>query len=42
MNGWFKKAWRKVRGKSSKQAVGILGTGDGDVCRNGLMLRFSV
>ena len=31
VESWVKRAWRKVRGKSSKVAVGISGTGDGDV-----------
>ena len=31
VQGTFKKIWRKVRGKSTKVAMGISGTGDGDV-----------
>jgi len=30
VKGWVRKAWRKVRGKSTKVAVGVSGTGDGD------------
>jgi L-asparaginase / beta-aspartyl-peptidase len=42
IDGWFRKVWRKARGKSSKQSVGVSGTGDGDVCGNSLMLRFAI
>lgn len=31
VEGWVRKAWGKCRGKSTKRAVGISGTGDGDV-----------
>lgn len=31
VKGWFRRAWRRVRGKSSTAAVGVSGTGDGDV-----------
>lgn len=41
INGWFRKAWRKACGKRARQAVGVSGTGDGDVCQNSLMLRFT-
>jgi beta-aspartyl-peptidase (threonine type) len=34
LGGWFRKVWRKACGKSGKQAVGVSGTGDGDVCAN--------
>ncbi|CCM00684.1 uncharacterized protein FIBRA_02723 [Fibroporia radiculosa] len=30
VNGWVRRSWRKVRGKDSKVAVGVSGTGDGD------------
>ena len=32
VDGWFRKYWNKLRGKSDKEAVGVSGTGDGDVC----------
>lgn len=31
VDGWLRKAWNKCKGKSSKRAVGVSGTGDGDV-----------
>lgn len=31
VEGWVKKAWRKITRKGTKLAVGISGTGDGDV-----------
>lgn len=31
VDSWVRRAWRKVRGKSSKVAIGVSGTGDGDV-----------
>ena len=30
-NGWVRKAWDRVLGRASKRAVGVSGTGDGDV-----------
>lgn len=30
VKGFFRRAWRKVRGKGAKVAVGVSGTGDGD------------
>jgi beta-aspartyl-peptidase (threonine type) len=35
-DGWFRNFWNNICGKSSKQAVGVSGTGDGDVCGTGL------
>lgn len=31
VDGWFRKAFDRCRGKSAKRAVGVSGTGDGDV-----------
>jgi beta-aspartyl-peptidase (threonine type) len=33
VGGWFRKSWNKITRRSGKQAVGVSGTGDGDVCR---------
>ncbi|KAI0633742.1 asparaginase [Trametes polyzona] len=30
VRGWFRKAWRRLQGKSQRVAVGVSGTGDGD------------
>ena len=31
VNSWVRRAWRKLRGKTSVVSVGVSGTGDGDV-----------
>lgn len=42
IDGWFRKTWRKACGKGDKQAVGVSGTGDGDVCGNDVVFKLLI